>query len=202
MTRSFFITLAALFLTIQSSFALRGGPFDHNSSGGRASGIYQAVYSFTNGNGIVRFNDDVTADITSRSDAVIFSRGVLYIGNAFGTADFASSKVYCTTTGNSRNGTSINVGTVTSSFIAKIKDSASLVRFAGRGELHFFASVAITQPGPTGDFGMVQRMKVNGTRINVQNLNTTQLNTINSGTATGGTGTGTGGTGTGGVTIN
>lgn len=196
MTRSFLITLAALFLTLQSSFALRGGPFDNNVSGGRARGIYQAIYTFSNGNGIVRFNDDVTADITSRSDVVIFYRGVLYVGNAFGTADFASSKVYCTSTASSRNGTSINIGTVTSNWTAKMKDTGALVRFEGKGKLHFFASVAVTQPGPTGDFGTIVGMRVQGSRINVQNLNNTQLNAINSGSTTG-----TGTTGTGGVTI-
>src|SRR4051812_18230114 len=142
MIRNFLLAFVALFLTLQSSFALRGGPFDHDVPGGRAAGIYQATYTFANGNGIVRFNDDTTADITSRSDVVIFYQGVLYVGNAFATADYAANKVRCMTTATSRNGTSTTIATVTSNFTAKINNTASLVRFSGKGSIYFYSSVA------------------------------------------------------------
>jgi len=157
-----------------------GGPFDngwHNAS--FENGVYQAALTFKNGGGYSYFspNQAIASDDAAtptlidqrgsrRNRAVLYYKGISYVGSAFGTADGEARDIQCTmngsseatvqpgttqqqtTTGNSQfSSTSLANAVVSSSrsFIfnghweGKITSTAPSLRFSGKGELCFLA---------------------------------------------------------------
>ena len=148
-----------------------GSALDRNS-------VYQAVLSFNNGSGFCYFSS--TSDITPRQGAsatdfafigsttnraVIYYKGVSYVGSCFGTSDYdarfieaiinATSELGFSATNSQQNNngqqqtTSVTASniivqnnksfTVNGAFEAKITQSAPVMRFRGKGELAFIS---------------------------------------------------------------
>jgi len=158
-----------------------GGPFDngfHNKS--FEKGIYQAALIFKNGGGYSYFspNQVIASEIASdpslinqrgslSNRAVLYYKGVSYVGSAFGTADGEARDIQCTMNGTSES--TLKAGTTqqqTNAFVTatsttlsldntvvsssrsfsfnghwegKITSTAPSLRFSGKGELAFLA---------------------------------------------------------------
>ncbi len=179
--KSFLLIAVSSFLFIApSAQAIVGGPFDNGGqSVSLTKGIYQAVLSFKNGNGFCYFNPDqrlVSENLTNILDydgrgdiqnrAVIYYKGITYVGSALGFADTEDRYVQCSINGGSELGFSVSQTTSTGAgaglnqasssvsdvvvssnrgFIvngnweAKIDRTAPTSRFSGKGELLFLA---------------------------------------------------------------
>ena len=159
-------------LPVGSSHALQGGPFDFNTAGGMRGGVYQAMMIMPNGNGICRFSDEVGGTIALFSDSVVYHKGIVYVGNAFGIVDLDSGHVSGITNGTSaggQNSTPIgnfnpdepaaagrafsssggNVGICNTSFTGKVATAGASTRFYGKGEATFIGQ--LDQPALTVD---------------------------------------------------
>lgn len=175
-----YFLLAVLFLAFDArqASALVGGPFDNGSHNGQLeNGIYQAVLTMRNGNGFCYFHPE--ADIvpedpsnilsyqgrgTKQNRAIIYYKGVTYIGSAFGMVDPESRYVQCSINGSSDLGFSVSqtssnaTGTIATgssvsdvvvrndrgfvvngNWEAKIRDTSPTLKFSGKGELVFIA---------------------------------------------------------------
>jgi hypothetical protein len=181
MKRFFAPTLVALIAFTQSASAIVGGPFDMGlHSAQLENGVYQAAMTYKNGNGFCYFSPTAnivsplgpqdTAGIANRGEinnrAVLYYKGITYVGSAFGMADPDANYIQCsingsselvntTTTQNNNNGfffgssstSSSSSSIVTSnrgfgvngSWEAKFKQTAPVKRFIGKGELVFLA---------------------------------------------------------------
>jgi hypothetical protein len=158
-----------------------GGPFDngfHNAS--FENGVYQAALTFKNGGGYSYFspNQAIASDDAStptlidqrgsrRNRAVLYYKGISYVGSAFGTADGEARDIQCTMNGTSESTyqtaatqqqtSAFTLTTSTSSALSttvvsssrsfnfnghwegKITSTAPSLRFSGKGELAFLA---------------------------------------------------------------
>lgn len=115
-----YFLLAVLFLAFDArqASALVGGPFDNGSHNAQLeNGIYQAVLTMRNGNGFCYFHPEsqiVPADPAAsssfeprgsvRNRAIIYYKGVTYVGSAFGMADPDGRYVQCSINGASEFG--------------------------------------------------------------------------------------------------
>lgn len=181
-----FIQLAALTGALPA-FALVGGPFDNGDYSvlNERSGYYQATYTFNNGNGYSLWTPDNSIGITATSGqttvnlnsaslitpnnatsithnanrTVLYYKGVVYIGSAFGSVDFEQRSIqgygnaaseYTTTTGTTSGAAGFGTGTSMSptsviqsgrsyvanvNWVGDITDTAPQLRFEGTGEL-------------------------------------------------------------------
>ena len=182
MKRFFALSLIGLTALTQQASAIVGGPFDNGypSAALENGAVYQAAMTFKNGNGYCYFSPEqepVPEDGTNilqydrrtsmRNRAIVYYKGISYVGSAFGMADLEARYVQCVMNGasefgySSTAGTSTTAGTTTTatasttivqsqrSFVfngsweAKIKQSSPTMRFYGKGEMTF-----ITQLGP------------------------------------------------------
>lgn len=181
MKRYFLLVLLFLVADARQASALVGGPFDNGShSAELENGIYQAVMTFKNGNGFCYFHPE--ADIvpedpnnllayqgrgTKQNRAVLYYKGISYVGSAFGMADPESRYIQCTINGgsdlgfsvsqtntNNNNSGGVNTSgasvsdvvvrndrgfTVNGNWEAKIRDTSPTLKFTGKGELVFIA---------------------------------------------------------------
>ena len=155
--------------------ALQGGPFDFNSPGGLRGGVYQAIMMIPNGNGMCRFSDEQGGAIALFSDSVVYYKGIVYVGNAFGVVDLDVGFVSGITNGVSDGGQNSaprggfgapgaarqqpgasgrafsssggNAGICNTSFTAKVDTQGASTRFYGDGEASFLG--ALDQPAIT-----------------------------------------------------
>jgi hypothetical protein len=175
-----YFLLAVLFLAFDArqASALVGGPFDNGSHNAQLeNGIYQAVLTMRNGNGFCYFHPeanivpenpnnvlDYQGRGNTRNRAVVYYKGVTYIGSAIGMADPESRYIQCSINGGSDLGFSVSQtssedGGVSTSgsavsdvvvrndrgFImngnweAKIRDTSPTLKFNGKGEMTFIA---------------------------------------------------------------
>jgi len=175
-----YFLLAVLFLAFDArqASALVGGPFDNGSHSSQLeNGLYQAVMTMRNGNGFCYFHPE--ADIvpedpsnllsyqgrgTKQNRAIIYYKGITYVGSAFGMADPESRYIQCSINGGSDLGFSVSqvannaAGvavsgasvsdvvvrndrgfTVNGNWEAKIRDTSPTLKFSGKGELVFIA---------------------------------------------------------------
>ena len=110
MKRFFAPVLIALATLTQNASALVGGPFDngYNSAQMEAGGVYQAFLTFRNGNGFCYFSPTANfatdfgtqaAPVANRGKinnrAVLYYKGITYIGSAIGTADREVGYIQC-----------------------------------------------------------------------------------------------------------
>lgn len=158
-----------------------GGPFDNGwHSAELENGVYQANLIFKNGSGYSYFRPDQRiasddASVPSAVDqrgslsnrAVIYYKGISYVGSAFGTADGEAKDVQCVMNGGSEStyqtaassqqtsaftlasttSTALSTTVVSSSrsfafnghWEAKITQTAPSLRFKGKGELSFLS---------------------------------------------------------------
>ena len=161
-----------LLLPVSESFALKGGPFDNNSYGGRRGGVYQIVMMIPNGNGIARFSDETSAQISVFSDSSVYYKGIIYIGNAFGVVDLDSGYVTGMSNGTSDGGQNTNaeggyggagtaptttttqgrafssaggnVGICNTSWTGKVDVQGANTRMSGKGVASFFGELDTT----------------------------------------------------------
>lgn len=183
MKRFFALSLITFASLTQQASALVGGPFDNGFHSGllENGGVYQAVMTFKNGNGFCYFNPEAqivaeagtadTVNIDARGEmdnrAVVYYKGVTYLGSAIGMADGDTKYVQCSINGSSEasqttqtqqnNNNIFGFGatsttsasntiiasqrgfTMNGNWEAKFKQTAPVLRFVGKGELTFIA---------------------------------------------------------------
>ena len=156
-------------LPVGKIHALQGGPFDFNSPGGLRGGVYQAIMMIPNGNGMCRFSDEQGATISLFSDSVVYYKGIVYVGNAFGVVDLDIGFVSGITNGVSNGGQNSapqggfgapgaapqqpgasgrafsssggNTGICNTSFTAKVASQGASTRFYGDGVASFLGEI-------------------------------------------------------------
>ncbi len=143
-----FFAILATTLTFGSlpASAIVGGPWDGNNYNQQNTGTYQATMFMRNGLGMARFTDDTNAQFALVNQSVVFYRGFVYVGGAFGAVDWVGGHVTCTTNGDTINnfvdsGVGTNVDICNTTFFAKITEHAPIMRFAGEGQANFFGDL-------------------------------------------------------------
>jgi hypothetical protein len=158
-----------------------GGPFDNGwHSASFENGVYQAALTFKNGGGYSYFspNQSIASDDASnpalidqrgsrRNRAVLYYKGISYVGSAFGTADGEARDIQCTMNGTSESTyqtaasqqqtSAFTLASTTSTALAttvvassrsftfnghwegKIWQTSPSLRFTGKGELSFLS---------------------------------------------------------------
>jgi len=145
--KRFFSLLAAgtLFATV-SSHAHVGGPWSNNNFDQNNSGTYSATIFMSNGLGMARFTNDATAQFAVVNQSIIFYRGAVYLGGAFGNVDHIYGRVTGITNGDTVNnfvdsGSGQNVDVCNTMWDCDIKEVAPVLRFAGSGTANFFGAL-------------------------------------------------------------
>lgn len=159
------IALIAAVLTMQAptASAIVGGPWDNDNFNPLNSGIYQAAIYMRNGVGMARFQDTASYQFSRFNQSVIYYRGIVYTGTAFGFVDHQMDKVIGITngdtnstvlvetdnglapgqpfnalTGSVESGLGRNIQTCNTSWICRITEDAPIMRFEGDGDATFF----------------------------------------------------------------
>jgi hypothetical protein len=177
----FAITGLALMASTTNALAIAGGPFDNGMPSAQLEegGVYQANMKLKNGNGYCYFHPEqriVPEDFTNatfynargsvQNRAVIYYKGVTYIGSAFGFTDTEANVIQCTINGsseasytqtttqtqanffnfsqssvavNSQIAASTRNFTVNGNWEGRFNKTAPTRRFTGKGELAFLS---------------------------------------------------------------
>jgi len=109
------LSIFALFLSLTSNtFAVFGGPFDNGFHYNLQGGTYQVTYLIPNGNGFARFSQNTgTSGALPTGSSVVFYRGIVYEGTAYGIVDPSSKNATGTSTGYNRTASGVpNTSTV------------------------------------------------------------------------------------------
>lgn len=116
------ITLLALAFQSVPAMAWVGGPYSNNTTDGKSGGVFQGTMTFKNGSGSFKFATGAEPFISPQASSVVMHEGLVYYGDAFGTADFESKTITCITNGNTNIGV---VTPVTSLFNATVTITSS-----------------------------------------------------------------------------
>lgn len=143
MKKIFALIATAVALSGTPASAIVGGPWDNNNFNQQNTGTYQATMFIKNGIGMARWTDDANAQFSLINQSIIFYRGVVYLGGAFGSTDWQNGNVICITNGDTINnfvnsGVGTNIDRVNTMFIADIKTKAPVLRFSGHGQANFY----------------------------------------------------------------
>jgi hypothetical protein len=143
MKKLFALIATSLTLSGLPASAIVGGPWDNNNFNQQNTGTYQATMYITNGLGMVRFTDDTNAQFALVNQSIVFYRGVVYVGGAFGSVDWTGGNVTCITNGDTINnfvdsGVGQNIDRANTMWVADIKQKAPVLRFSGDGQANFY----------------------------------------------------------------
>lgn len=146
MKRFFTLLAAGFLLATASSHAIVGGPWDYNNFDQNNSGTYSATIFMSNGLGMARFTNDASAQFSVVNQSIIFYRGAVYLGGAFGNVDHTYGRVTGITNGDTVNnfvdsGAARNIDTCNTMWDCDIKEVAPVLRFAGSGTANFFGDL-------------------------------------------------------------
>jgi len=166
MKKSISLLAAAVVLQAAPAFAIVGGPWDNDNFNPTNSGTYQAAIFMRNGAGMARFSDTATYQFSRFNQSIIFYRGIVYTGTAFGFIDHNSDTVIGITNGDTTNtilvenaagltpgipfnglqgsvnsGSGANVQICNTQWTCKITRDAPIMRFSGDGEAAFFGDL-------------------------------------------------------------
>jgi hypothetical protein len=166
MKKTISLLAAAIALQAAPAFALVGGPWDNNNFNPTNAGTYQAAIFMKNGAGMARFTDTATYQFSRFNQSIIYYRGIVYTGTAFGLVDHNTDLVMGVTNGDTTNtviventaglapgvpfnplqgsvnsGAGANVQTCNTQWTCKITSDAPILRFSGDGEAAFFGDL-------------------------------------------------------------
>jgi len=163
------IALIAAVMTLQAptASAIVGGPWDNDNFNPLNSGTYQAALYMRNGVGMARFQDSATYQFSRFNQSVIYYRGIVYTGTAFGFIDHQMDKVIGITNGDTNNtvlveaenglapglpfnaltgtvdsGSATNRQSCNTSWKCRITEDAPIMRFEGSGTAAFFGDLS------------------------------------------------------------
>ncbi len=167
MKKTISLLAAAIALQAAPAFAIVGGPWDNDNFNPTNSGTYQAALFMKNGAGMARFSDTATYQFSRFNQSVIYYRGIVYTGTAFGFVDHNADTVIGITNGDTTNtvlvenaaglgpgvpfnpltgsvdsGSGANVQTCNTQWTCRITDDAPIMRFSGGGEASFFGDLS------------------------------------------------------------
>ncbi|HEY6565219.1 MAG TPA: hypothetical protein VIY86_12015 [Pirellulaceae bacterium] len=162
------ISLLALAFALQATPASAwvGGPWSNDQFSPTNSGTYQAALYIRNGVGMARFSDSPTYQFSRFNQSVIYYKGIVYTGTAFGYVDYVQETIIGITNGDTNNtvitenanglapgipfnpltgsvtsGAGANVQTCNTSWTCHITSEAPVTRFKGDGEATFFGDL-------------------------------------------------------------
>ncbi|MEZ5301267.1 MAG: hypothetical protein R3F11_11535 [Verrucomicrobiales bacterium] len=153
--RKLFSLLAAVFaLQAAPSFALTGGPWSNNDYADNPDVNYQAILRMPNGVGIARWRENSSTQVAIQNSSAVFYKGIVYLGNTYGTADRGNRIVVGMTNGrtvrfsangqfdtNSSSGSNVNF--CNTGWVCKMTRTHPQVRFKGEGYARFFGNVDV-----------------------------------------------------------
>ena len=142
MKKLFALVATTVALSGLPASAIVGGPWGNNNFNQQNTGTYQATMFIENGLGMARWTDDTNAQFALVNQSIIFYRGYVYLGGAFGSTDWVNGNVTCITNGDTINnfvnsGVGQNIDRANTMFVADITEKAPIMRFAGHGQANF-----------------------------------------------------------------
>lgn len=146
MKKIFGLIATCFTFSLMSSHAIVGGPWDNNNYLQANTGTYQATMYMPNGLGMARWTDDTSAQFSLVNQSIVFYRGAVYIGGAFGQVDWAGDKVNGITNGDTvsdfgDSNTGTNIDICNTRFQCNIDTRAPIMRFSGYGQANFFGDL-------------------------------------------------------------
>lgn len=150
MKKTISLLAAAFALQAAPAFAIVGGPWDNDNFNPTNSGTYQAAIFLRNGAGMARFSDTATGQFSAVNQSIIYYRGIVYEGSAFGFIDHNADTVIGITNGFTQTGAvdsdiGRNVDICNTQWTCRIREDAPVMRFSGKGEASFFGVLSTFQ---------------------------------------------------------
>ncbi|MEM7146478.1 MAG: hypothetical protein AAF591_15185 [Verrucomicrobiota bacterium] len=137
--------------SLPSAMAWVGGPWSNNGfSPGAETGTYQAVATYSNGNGIMRFQVTNQASLSiANNTSMWWYRGATYVGNTSAVVDLTTRVVTGINSATTVDAQALgligssgkNVERLTANWRAKITTVAPQIRFDGKGTLQLFGDL-------------------------------------------------------------